>query len=141
MRENHVIAEIVDDAGNVLPHGETGELVITTVGMKAMTLLRYRTGDYTRILPATCPCGSEVLRLDTVRRRGEAAEIAVLDESIFSQPWVADYRAEKRNGRLRLQVLTCGNGPLPALEADWELRPVTAEDHALYRGKRRIEEQ
>ena len=55
LRENHVIAEIIGPDGGVLPPGETGELVITTVGMEALPLIRYRTGDFTRILPA--PCG------------------------------------------------------------------------------------
>ena len=35
-----VIAEIVDEAGRVLPHGEYGELVITTIGMEALPLCR-----------------------------------------------------------------------------------------------------
>ena len=140
LRENHVIAEIVDEAGNPLPPGETGELVITTIGMEAMPLIRYRTGDYTRILPTPCPCGSAVLRLDSVRRKGEAAEIADLDEKLFALPWVADYRAEMWEGRLFLEVLTCGEGPLPPLEAEWSLHPATEEDRTLYRGKRRIEE-
>ena len=140
LRENHVIAEIVDEAGNPLLPGETGELVITTVGMEAMPLIRYRTGDYTRILPTPCPCGSEVLRLDSVRRKGEAAEISGLDETLFALPWVADYRAERREGRLFLEVLTCGEGTLPPLDAEWSLRPATEEDRTLYRGKRRIEE-
>ncbi len=139
LRENHVIAEIVDGAGRPLPPGETGELVITTVGMEAMPLIRYRTGDYTRILPTPCPCGSEVLRLDTLRRGGEAARIGELDGVLFALPWVADYRAKRRDGRLLLQVLTCGEGALPPLDADWELRPAAPEDRALYRGKRKIE--
>ena len=37
-----------------LPPGEWGELVITTIGMEALPLIRYRTGDYTRILPGPC---------------------------------------------------------------------------------------
>ena len=123
-----------------MPPGETGELVITTIGMEAMPLIRYRTGDYTRILPTPCPCGSAVLRLDSVRRKGEAAEIADLDEKLFALPWVADYRAEMWEGRLFLEVLTCGEGPLPPLEAEWSLHPATEEDRTLYRGKRRIEE-
>ena len=140
LRENHVIAEIVDESGNILSPGEWGELVITTIGMEAMPLIRYRTGDFTRVIPGPCVCGSEVLRLDTVRRGGEAAEIGALDETLFRLPWVADYRAERRDGRLRLRVLCCGKeGPLPPLDADWELRPVSPEDRALYRGKRKIE--
>ena len=116
LRENHVIAEIIDDAGRPLPPGEVGELVITTIGMEAMPLIRYRTGDYTRILPLPCPCGSEVLRLDTVTRRSNHA-LAGLDETLFSLPFVADYRAEKRDGQLCLLDLTCGDGRLPPLDA------------------------
>jgi len=137
LRENHVIAEIIDDAGQPLSPGETGELVITTIGMEAMPLIRYRTGDYTRILPGTCPCGSEVLCLDTVTRKG-SARLAVLDEMLFSLPFVADYRAEIYGGKLRLTVLTCGEGKLPPLDASLHVRPVSPTDTSLYSGKRTL---
>ena len=140
LRENHVIAEIVDEQGRPLPPGETGELVITTVGMEAMPLIRYRTGDYTRVIPGRCPCGSEVLRLDTVSRE-ETAELAALDEGLFSLPFVADYRAERREGKLHLQILTCGEGRLPVLDAETEVRPARPEDRSLYAGKRKVEER
>ena len=80
-----------------------------------------------------------MLRLDTVTR-DEGAEMAALDETLFALPWVADYRAERREGRLFLEVLTCGEGTLPPLDAEWSLHPATEEDRTLYRGKRRIEE-
>ena len=139
LREEQVIAEIVGENGAVLPDGEEGELVITTIGMEAMPLIRYRTGDYTRILPTPCPCGSAVQRLDTVRRRGDRSEIAELDEKLFRLPQVVDYRAWCRDGRLCLSVLTRGDGPLPELDAELRIRPARAEDRALYSGKRRIE--
>ncbi len=143
LRENHVIAEIIDRDGRVLPHGEWGELVITTIGMEAMPLIRYRTGDYTRILPTICPCGSEVLRLDTVRRL-ETGELLQLDDLLFGQNCVADYRAERREGKMYLTVLTVGT---PAVDltvpegAETEQRPVTLNDKPLYAGKRKIDEQ
>ena len=140
LREDHVIAEIIDEQGNPLPVGEFGELVITTIGMEAMPLIRYRTGDYTRILPGRCPCGSEVLRLDRVRRK-EATELENLDETLFSLPFVVDYRAEKRDDQLRLTVLTCGRGKLPPFAAVIESRAVSREDRALYAGKRKILEE
>ena len=108
--------------------------------MEAMPLIRYRTGDYTRVIPGRCPCGSEVLRLDTVSRE-ETAELAALDEGLFSLPFVADYRAERREGRLRLQILTCGEGRLPDLDAETEVRPARPEDRSLYAGKRKVEER
>jgi phenylacetate-coenzyme A ligase PaaK-like adenylate-forming protein len=137
LRENHVIAEIIDDAGLPLPPGETGELVITTIGMEAMPLIRYRTGDYTRILPERCPCGSEVLRLDTVARKS-GRRLAALDEMLFSLPFVADYRAEMCGSKLKLTVLTCGEGKLPPLDAELHVRPVSPTDTSLYAGKRKL---
>ena len=139
LRENHVIAEIVDEDGNTLPPGEYGELVVTTIGMEAMPLIRYRTGDFTRVIPGRCPCGSEALRLDAVSRRDGGEQMAALDETLFRLPFVADYRAERRNGRLYLEILTCGEGEIPPLDAQITTRPVRAEDGALYRSKRRIE--
>ena len=68
------------------------------------------------------------------------AEFAALDEELFSLPFVADYRAERRNGRLHLQILTCGEGALPALDAETEVRPARPEDRSLYAGKRKVEE-
>ncbi len=141
LRENHVIAEIVDGDGNPLPPGEWGELVITTIGMEAMPLIRYRTGDRTRVIPGKCPCGSEVLRLDTVRRLDADAELAALDEMLFSLPFVADYRAERRCGKQYLKILTCGEGELPPLDAEIEARPVRGDDRALMFGKRKVVER
>ena len=137
LRENHVIAEIIDDVGRPLPPGEIGELVITTIGMEAMPLIRYRTGDYTRILPGPCPCGSAVLRLDTVTRKG-GTQLAELDEMLFSLPFVADYRAEMCGSKLKLTVLTCGEGTLPPLDAELHVRPVSPTDTSLYAGKRTL---
>ena len=140
LRENHVIAEIVDKTGHVLPCGEWGELVITTIGMEAMPLIRYRTGDLTRILPDPCSCGSEVLRLDVVRRK-DTEEMCQLDEALFSLPNVVDYRAERREGKLFLTVLSSGEGNVSVPEnAELVLCPVKMEDRPLYTGKRRIVE-
>ena len=51
--------EVVDpETGAVLPDGQEGELTVTTLGRRGMPLIRYRTGDISRILPGPCPCGS-----------------------------------------------------------------------------------
>ena len=91
LREGHVIAEIIDDAGNVLPDGEYGELVITTIGMEAQPLIRYRTGDRTRIISGACPCGRETLRLDNVTRL--SGDLSEPDNRMFADPEVIDYKA------------------------------------------------
>lgn len=52
--EDHFYPEIIDPAtGEVLPDGEMGELVFTTLTKEALPMVRYRTRDLTRILPGT----------------------------------------------------------------------------------------
>ena len=52
--EDHFYPEIVDPAtGAVLPDGEHGELVLTSLTKEAMPIIRYRTRDLTRLLPGT----------------------------------------------------------------------------------------
>ena len=52
--EDHFYPEIIDpDSGEVLPDGEEGELVFTTLTREAMPVVRYRTRDLTRLLPPT----------------------------------------------------------------------------------------
>ena len=91
LRENHIIPEVIDEHGNVLPDGEWGELVLTTIGLEAMPLIRYRTGDYTRILPP-CPCGGVTRRLDMVSRREGEIAMEVMDSALFRIPELVDYR-------------------------------------------------
>ncbi len=148
LRENHVIAEIIDEVGRPLPHGQYGELVITTIGMEAMPLIRYRTGDYTRIFPEPCPCGSAAIRLDTLRRKGVSSDILNLDEEIFDLPFVVDYRAELSGDTLCIEAL-CLDGSVEALE-DAALRampgkkvkikmgPASKDDRPMVLGKRKI---
>ncbi|MDJ0630588.1 MAG: phenylacetate--CoA ligase [Rhodobacter sp.] len=52
--EDHFLPEIIDpDTGEVLPDGEEGELVFTTLTKEALPMIRYRTRDLTRLLPGT----------------------------------------------------------------------------------------
>lgn len=65
--DDYVYFEIVDPkTGEVLPDGEIGELVITTLCKEGAPLIRYRTHDLTRIIPGECPCGSKYPRIDTL---------------------------------------------------------------------------
>lgn len=105
LRENSVIAEIVSEDGESLPDGEKGELVITTIGMEAMPLIRYRTGDLAKKLPGRCPCGSEAARLEVYGRLGGEAGMPALDDLIFREPGIADYRALLSGTELRLEAL------------------------------------
>ena len=65
--DDYCYFEIVDPkTGKVLPDGEVGELVITTLRKEGAPLVRYRTHDLSRIIPGECECGSPFPRIDTL---------------------------------------------------------------------------
>lgn len=61
-----IIVELLDDKGNAVAEGKDGELTITTLGVEAMPLLRFRTGDMVIAHNASCACGRNTLRLGPV---------------------------------------------------------------------------
>lgn len=148
LRENHILAEIVDETGSPVPDGQWGELVITTIGLEAMPLIRYRTGDRTRFLPS-CPCGGVTRRIDRVTRMEPGPAMAEVDDTVFPLPGVVDCRGTILGNRLCLDVLRAGTAGgedlLPALEQrfpDLEIQvtvtPAARECAPLYPGKRFI---
>ena len=70
--EDHFIAEIIDPhTGEVLPYGERGELVFTTITKEAFPLVRYRTRDISVLYPQPCKCGRTVVRMERVSGRSD----------------------------------------------------------------------
>ncbi len=68
--EDHFLMEIIDpDTLKLLPEGEEGELVITTLTREGMPILRYRTKDLTRVIPGPCPCGRTHRRIERIKGR------------------------------------------------------------------------
>ena len=147
LRENHIIPEIIDENGNVLPDGEYGELVITTIGADAMPLIRYRTGDFTRILPP-CLCGGITKRLDTVFRQEGELSMEELDSKLLHIPELVDYRASF-DGKLTIEARTLCEGVqrqiydgakeiYPELQVNVHTSLYRQSDRPLYLGKRHI---
>ncbi|MDO5755142.1 MAG: phenylacetate--CoA ligase [Tissierellia bacterium] len=70
INEDHFYAEIIDpETLEVLDEGEEGELVITCLTKEAIPLLRYRTGDITRLTKEPCDCGRNFLRMAPLHGR------------------------------------------------------------------------
>ncbi len=62
--EDHFIPEIIDpDTGEVLPMGETGELVFSTITKEGFPILRYRTRDICSLTDEKCKCGRTHIRM------------------------------------------------------------------------------
>lgn len=69
--DNYYMEVINPETGEVLPDGEEGELVITTLMREAMPILRYRTRDLTRIISEPCKCGRTHRRIDRIKGRSD----------------------------------------------------------------------
>ena len=70
--EDHFLVETINPkTGEVLPPGEQGELVFTTLTKEAFPLIRYRTRDISRLYPVPCRCGRTSYRMDRVMGRSD----------------------------------------------------------------------
>ena len=70
--EDHFYPEIIDpETGEVLPDGEEGELVLTTLSKEAMPMIRYRTRDITSLNPERCSCGRTLRRIRRITSRSD----------------------------------------------------------------------
>ncbi len=139
LRESELLVEVVDPlSGAPLADGELGEVVITTLGRRAMPLLRYRSGDLARLNRSPCQCGGVTARLTDIRGRlggcplpgGATLHSHDLDDRLFAVPGLLDYRITlHRQGGDRLQgefVFAAGTSGLPA-----QLRDILAGQPAI----------
>lgn len=149
LRETDLYFEIVDPvSGTIMPDGEYGEVVFTTLTRRGMPLIRYRTGDISRMITEPCLCGSQLRRLETIRTRKNTAvslasgslSMADLDEVLFRLPQVIDFTAVLLSGRekkrLKLALLVAPGAQLPdAAEVLQAVRTLPAIKEAEKRGK------
>ncbi|HLF51066.1 phenylacetate--CoA ligase family protein [Flavobacterium sp.] len=61
-----IITEVLDENNQPVKEGESGELTITTLGVEAMPLLRFKTGDIVKLHSETCDCGRNTVRVGPV---------------------------------------------------------------------------
>lgn len=68
---DHFIVEILDKNDEQVEIGEKGELVLTSLTKEALPVIRYKTGDITRLLPSECPCGRTTVRISRLLGRSD----------------------------------------------------------------------
>lgn len=103
LREADLFVEIIDPLTGVsLGDGEWGEVVFTTLTRRGMPLIRYRTGDLSRLLTTPCTCGTILKTLDKIQCRlrssvelsnGSKLTMSDLEEVIFGIDHVTDFDA------------------------------------------------
>ncbi|MFH8621555.1 phenylacetate--CoA ligase PaaK [Streptomyces vietnamensis] len=125
--EDHFYPEIVDPfTGEVLPDGEEGELVFTSLTKEAMPVIRYRTRDLTRLLPGTARVFRRMEKVtgrsdDMIILRGVNLFPTQIEEIVLRTPGVAPH----------FQLRLTREGRLDALTVRAEARPdATPEERA-----------
>ena len=120
--EDHFYPEIVDpETGEVLPDGEEGELVFTSLSKEALPIIRYRTRDLTRLLPPTSRSMRRIGKItgrsdDMLIIRGVNVFPSQIEELICKMPKLAP----------QYQLVVSREGHLDKLEVLAELRPEVA---------------
>jgi phenylacetate-CoA ligase len=72
VNEDHFLPEVVDaETGDVLPEGEEGVLVFTTLTKEALPLIRYWTGDIASLSSQPCACGRTLVRMSLIKGRAD----------------------------------------------------------------------
>jgi phenylacetate-CoA ligase len=122
--EDHFYPEIIDpDTGEVLPDGEEGELVFTSLTKEALPIIRYRTRDLTKLLPPTARSMRRMGRIngrsdDMLIIRGVNVFPSQVEELILQMPALAPH----------YQLVVTRDGHLDALAVHCELREGGADD-------------
>lgn len=118
--EDHFYPEIINpETGEVLPDGEFGELVLTTLSKYAMPMIRYRTRDLTRIVAEPCACGRTLRRIARISSRSDDMFI-IRGVNVFpSQIETALLSVEGTTANYNI-ILSTENG-LDSLEVDVEV--------------------
>ncbi|NED03242.1 phenylacetate--CoA ligase [Streptomyces sp. SID6648] len=110
--EDHFYPEVVDPfTGEVLPDGEEGELVFTSLTKEAMPVIRYRTRDLTRLLPGTARTFRRMEKVtgrsdDMVILRGVNLFPTQIEEIVLRTPGVAPHFQLRLTRDGRLDALT-----------------------------------
>ncbi len=120
--------EIIDPlSGEVLPDGAKGELVLTPMFKEGFPVLRYRTGDITRLIPEQCPCGRTTRRMDYITGRSDDM-IIIKGVNIFPSQIEEVLAAFKEVSPHYLLILHRQKGFIKDLEIQVELNPESFSD-------------
>lgn len=138
INEDHFIAEIINpDTGQVLPPGETGELVLTTLTKEALPIIRYRTRDITSLIEEPCKCGRTFRRM--TKPQGRTDDMLIIrGVNVFpSQIETVLMQMEETNPHYQLVITR--DGAMDALEVKVEVNEKFFSDEM--RRMRAIEEK
>ncbi len=134
--EDHYYPEIIDpETGEVLPDGEEGELVFTTLTKEGMPMIRYRTRDLTRLLPGTARSMRRMEKItgrsdDMMILRGVNVFPSQIEEQVLGTPGLAPY----------FQIELYKEGPMDKMRVLVEALPSGAPEDASVSLAKRVKD-
>ncbi len=122
VNEDHFIVEVIDpETLQVLPEGEEGELVFTSITKQAFPLIRYRTGDISRIISAQCECGRTFRRMERVS--GRIDDMIIIDGNNIFPSMIESLLFEIEGVEPHFQIILTRDMGLTAIELKVEVTP------------------
>jgi phenylacetate-CoA ligase len=126
--EDHFYPEVINPVtGEVLPDGEKGELVFTSLTKEAMPVIRYRTRDLTRLLPGTA---RSMRRMEKVTVRGVNVFPTQIEEKLLTIPALS----------VHYQIILTREGRMDEMEIQVEARPEANDSIVRKDDARRLEQ-
>jgi len=118
--EDHFVPEVIDpETQEVLPYGEEGELVLTTLTKEAFPLIRYRTGDITSLNPEPCRCGRTLVRM--ARVSGRTDDMLIIRGVNVYPSQIEQVLLEMEGTEPHYQIIVDRKGALDELEIQVEV--------------------
>jgi len=122
VNEDHFIVEVINpETLEVLPEGEEGELVFTTITKHAFPLIRYRTGDISRIIPGACDCGRTFRRIERIS--GRIDDMMIIDGNNFFPSQIEALLFEIEGVEPHFQIILTREKGFTAIELKVEITP------------------
>ncbi|MDT9001777.1 phenylacetate--CoA ligase PaaK [Paucibacter sp. APW11] len=117
--EDHFYPEIINpETGEVVPDGEEGELVFTSLSKEALPIIRYRTRDLTRLLP---PTSRSMRRMGKIVGRSD--DMLIIRGVNMFPTQVEELVLQEAQLSGQYQIVVTREGPLDAVEVRCELQP------------------
>jgi phenylacetate-CoA ligase len=113
----HIVVELVDERGDLVPAGEPGEIVVTHMATGDFPFIRYRTGDVATLVTRQCPCGRGLPAFESVQGRttdfirtpeGRAMHALALIYEVRDKPGVRAFKFVQAED-FSLQLLVCAD--------------------------------
>lgn len=135
-----IIVEFLDDQNRPVAEGEPGEVTITTLGVRGMPLLRFKTGDICYHYTEPCACGRHTLRLSCVlgrkgqmiKYKGTTLYPPALYDILDNIPGVKNYVVEVYTNDLGTDDILIRVG------SEWQTEAFAKQIKDLFRSKVRV---